>query len=303
MIRRWGRAACLAIVMNACSLGFDGEQYQGSGGGSDGPCPADALHAPAVPDGWQGPVQIATAPDEAALPSCPFISSLVHADLTGASDCACTCGVDPASKCSAYTNLYPDGANCGGVTQGVSLPAETCHSINTFGLDSGEVVWQPMGDPCVAMGLAQPTPAEWSMHTLLCAASATPMGDGSVCATPLSGFDPLICIYADGEGECPSEFPMRHQHYKNYRDERSCTPCSCSGGACGGDVVVTPGDSNCSPMNTITIPPEECKLVSGLSSMPSAIYVAEATGTCAATGGEVTGEVTPSEPLVVCCTS
>jgi hypothetical protein len=139
-------------------------------------------------------------------------------------------------------------------------------------------------------------------------------GGKEVCApfanSSLPGFS--TCVFRDVgvDKECPKDYPERHVFYDDFDDTRACTECTCNppqGSQCTAVASIFK-DAACSvPIPLITgitadaepfcyNPPPGSALGSKTVSAPT--YTP---GSCAPTGGELTGAVSLLGEAVFCC--
>jgi hypothetical protein len=132
-----------------------------------------------------------------------------------------------------------------------------------------------------------------------------------VCAPArTSGF--AWCIRASGDVPCPegaASFSVHHTFYDGAADTRGCSPCGCAppeGGVCSGSVSLYEDAACASAIDDVAVAstgpvcldvqppgtPLESVRVSALTYQP---------GTCAPTGGDPTGSITPEGPTTFCC--
>lgn len=109
------------------------------------------------------------------------------------------------------------------------------------------------------------------------------------------------CIFQAGDQECPADYPTKHLRFADLEDTRSCSSCSGPdvGSSCG---TVTygyydgPQGPSCTQTNVTA---------SGCMAKPAASiaaeYVVPASLPCSASGAELSGEVTETDPTTFCC--
>ena len=119
-----------------------------------------------------------------------------------------------------------------------------------------------------------------------------------------------LCIYREGDRECPAAWPNRRVFHETFDDSPVCTHCECSdpvGGRCSGRVsVYQDGACSSSVFENIfmtSVDPARCIDMSagialGSKKMSDVTYEP---GSCTPSGGEPLGEPVPLEPSTFCC--
>jgi hypothetical protein len=129
-------------------------------------------------------------------------------------------------------------------------------------------------------------------------------GQECVPAAP-GGFETHFCVTKAGSNSCPAGFPTQHLYYADVSDNRACGPCSCdppTGVDCNANGRVTTWGNNMCTANQ----------GASASPLPSGCMTASAThglgftttptgGSCAPTGGQPTGSVSPQTITTICC--
>lgn len=237
----------------------------------DPECGVGATCGVVAPDGWFGPTTWARVAGNGALPDCPEgYPELGPTVLEGYNDpgpavCGCTCEVDVAAACISYTYDYGD-ASCS-LYQNFLQFSEECHD---FTVTAGTYFYMyQQGQPyCQAMKTEELPEVQWDASVRSCKLEDLPTtcgdGDEGVCTpTPVEGFEPSLCIYAQGDLECPAgPYATKHAYYSGAEDTRDCTNCTCGMGsatcsgsmhvfdavACGGNQVAdVPSTGVCTP--------------------------------------------------------
>jgi hypothetical protein len=113
------------------------------------------------------------------------------------------------------------------------------------------------------------------------------------------GFEEGLCIYRDGEHECPAESPYSERRvlHSSLIDNRECSTCQCEApsGTCTGKLLLQESCSNPSFSTELSYcgtKPETTatRVVYDVDPLP-----------CTAQGGEMTGNAEPSNPITICC--
>lgn len=297
---------------------------------------------PISPAGWSEPLLLwhGAEGDEPECPSwAPAFFRQGRADLMWSpTTClACECAA-PTGTCAPPTKIAASSKNCyatgatstyfdppsawaGECTQANAIPAGVlcngapCVESVTMGplvLTEGGCapsITIPPGPP--------PGPSDsptWSTSVLECGASHGGVcgSPGEICAPdlppPPQGFQ--VCIAAGGDHECFDQYPNRFVTYRDFKDERACTPCTCgapTGSVCTGAISIY-GDNACGAQPPVLVLSvwsngEKCgDTLSGAglaSKMASPLtYTA---GMCDPGGGEPTGSLQLIDPKTYCC--
>jgi hypothetical protein len=158
--------------------------------------------------------------------------------------------------------------------------------------------------------VTQPPPT-WATFAKGC--HGTPLSEpcrstGQICALTADGF--LQCLHKSGVLECPEFWPEQHIFYDEYKDTRSCSPCSCGepvGSTCTTEISVY-SNSTCSGTPLLHVP-QGAKQTECYNLWPPgpALKSKKATpptyhpGTCEPIGGEPVGGVVALNPRTYCC--
>jgi hypothetical protein len=119
-----------------------------------------------------------------------------------------------------------------------------------------------------------------------------------------------LCLYREGERDCPPGWPIQHVFYEDVDDSAVCTPCTCTdpmGGVCSGLISVYQ-DGGCSaPLFEnyfmTSNDPATCLGVSVGAALgsKSVTDVSYQPGSCAPSGGDPAGDPIPLQPSTFCC--
>lgn len=276
-----------------------------------------------IPEGWSGPVARILANGSETPPDCGgvwneeagLLFSGVHAP---AAACDCQCSAQPGN-CSTSATLYmqPEGSpNCLILPERnytfppATQPATGAASGRRWRVSSGGV--EP--GSCLGESSPQLLPETTTGNVRLCNLSqtnTTQCADGSICAPPaIAPFLDEVCIWRDGDRECPAQYPDKLTYYREVDDSRGCTGCSCtmSGTAtCQGRRATLILPQNIA----VHVPPGECVLHTGASAAALAAPVqlqftpgTPSTPTCTLSNPSTpTGQVQGTGARTVCCAS
>ena len=277
--------------------------------------------APAAPAGWQGPVLASlTSGGGGDAVQCP---SDWPERMTGGSEPSagqascfpCLCESPHGATCGLPTTTVFDPGNCspgGEIDVFIPLVADDCQDL--IGMNVAD---SAIGDPipvtggvCDATGGgASFTPAQWAVDFVACIGTSTGGGcnSGSVCVPrPQEPFASSHCIVRDGDVPCPSGvYGSKYTFYASLVDERGCTSCSCGspmGQSCGGMSYLYETNGCMPGSDSPVFHDGSCANVNGAR---SARYVPDGLGPlggmCTPAGGQPIGQVTPTEPITLCC--
>lgn len=290
-----------------------------TGGDDDGPCSGACIPEPTAPDGWQGPVRLASGDGDKA-PTCTGawrdLQALGYDGIEGAAaECSCSC--DSSSvQCPEAIELERrsyTGANC---TAGAVLEVHTlepgCNGISEYNANAWVLrTPEPEGE-CVAIaGEAVPELAFGQAHAL-CGPSEGATGTcdaGEACLAALPDDDAPMCIWQAGDLECPADgYTARHLFDTSYSDSRGCTECSCGAleASCEvGDLTAYPYSSMCvAGAVQVSLSDEDCAISgAGIGSVdyPLGAIPNLVGGTCDPTESVPTGALEVTGHITVCC--
>jgi hypothetical protein len=309
----------------------------GSGGAAStatGPLCAGEC-APLGPAEWLGPALVWVGkPGEA--PECPasapVAGDLGFADPSASTLCgACECD-PPQGSCALSTTWTAASAPCPGESAGTThtsfdAPAgwsggctakspvaagQKCNGVNC--VQSLTIAPLTLVESACGVSAGTPPPtlpvitwgsAARSCHGVTAGTCAAP---SELCA-PAAEAGYLRCLARDGDHACPAPYTDDHRFFTGVDDTRACSPCACGaplGSTCAA-LVTAYADGACSaPIASVTVDttkpacvdilPSGAALGSKLAQEP--LYGA---GACAASGGEPTGAVVPTNPITICC--
>jgi len=290
---------------------------------ADPQCVPDHECVPRAPTDWVGYSRVARSayPYMGPVLTCSDGSApQVYFDTPGnETQCsACSCGdVTDASCTYPALSCWFNTSNCTGGDNFAASPTDAnCYQFGNSNTCNGSCSnsqvcavtqdSQVSGTPsCVASGGAATVGPMWSNENALCNHVAGGGCDADSVCVPIAPapFDSTACITRDGEQSCPLEYPVEIQAYASAIDTRDCSGCACdpSSVSCTGASIVV-YDSNSCGGNQATI--AECTSVQSLIDNDAASFIATSgslDGGCTPSGGTPTGEVTPDEPVTICC--
>ncbi len=258
------------------------------------------------PTGWDGPVALTRDKE-----SCggaygrEVIAGLTDLDGPPAS-CGCECGPAAGATCAVTVQRY---ASAGCVTEfgtPISLTADACATIFAMAAASWRASSTATPGSCPAIDLiAHPEIA--ALNRRLCATEAsTDCPDEAWCAAaPSASFEPRICVYDEGDVECPvPDYPYKVLLFtEGIDDQRGCdAPCACSTPAptCQGYVNGYQG-TTCGTVQDATLVDTctEGYADSNQSLRYTAMGLVE--GNCAPLPRSPNGQVVGLGALTVCC--
>ena len=262
------------------------------------------------PDGWAGPVVLATWEPAGASVSCPddWVSlggGGLGVDAPDA-QCQCECSAVPG-RCEASFVYYADS----GCSQSVHSGDADGDCAGRFEDDAHPwviVTSAAVGSSCEASGLPELEPAAFEWDAIGCEPPALGECETGTCMPSVpAGFGDRYCIVADGAHECP-EGPFTRQQvvHASISDERTCSDCKCSMAAppvCGGaldehtDVLCLNGVGNVAADGTCRASNIANEATFGVEyNAPAPAF------TCAAAPSVPIGEALGLDPVTYCCT-
>ena len=330
--------ACFDAGAGGGSNGDAGDPGDASADGPIENCPGQCLFYP--PSGWDKPSLLWMGPETEAPPcptDAPDLTDTGYIDLDASNGCtACACA-PPTGACTLPAALTASSTTCSGADAGANhTPFDPPagwdgHCTANDAILAGALCSGPPSGPCVRSltiapptldeegctpGTATPIPSPPSWKTVARECRGAPFGDcgsdGLLCA-PLSAPGFLVCVFHDGDQDCPGPglgpYQERHIVYKSYDDTRSCSPCTCdppAGSTCTEQLsLYADGECGTNPSYVLTIDssgPACFDLVPGaalgskLAGQPT--YIG---GACAPSGGSPQGGVSPTDAVTFCC--
>lgn len=275
-----------------------------------------------VPQGWQGPVAIASLAGDTA-PGCsgdypgPAFVAYETLDVPNGM-CACECGEPQGTSCAStldvsYGNTLLD---CEAGT--VPSVGPSCTVIDPVPVDTDNRYWKaiptgPSGGSCTPTLTPVLGAPSWETAYSGCEGglSQEPCEDPEdLCMTPPT--EPLaeaICIWQDGDVDCPEgDYGVKTLLHGDYEDSRDCEACMCGDptGTCTVPVVRMHAQDTCACITSACDFGTSCTLtpfdsaIYGLELItPSTVHEAY----CEPSDPQVIGDAAATEPRTLCCTA
>lgn len=296
----------------------DGGTDDGPGAtGDDGPlCPGTRECVPQAPEGWSGPGAMTEALSHEPRPECPanFPEPLVEANSglpTAPAACECDCMPSENAECATEAQLTAySSADCAGSATVINVQANAC--LGAGNIAGGSSYRLPEIDvvsgTCAPIDIVDTPAAVFDSAVTICGgAQLDPNGCGNteLCA-PKPSNGAQVCIWREGEDECPESYPNGTMLYRDLEDTRGCEPCSCgtaqgscedahvrisqrlTSNLCAALLMEVPADGSCT--GTLAAEPDGALLGLGTP-----------TASCPPSEGVATGEVAGVDPITVCC--
>jgi hypothetical protein len=283
-------------------------------------CGTGNVCAPEVPAGWAGPVVWAETATEDPQPACPeaYAELAFNAfdDLQAPpAECTCECGEPSGVNCAAISlELHGSDSSCIGAPDD-TFTISASGACNNGPASSGGRYWE-VADPgisggeCSVMDSVRVPAAGFGETSTVCTGASV---DGGECAgsdtcvpVPPKGFEPRLCIWQQGDVECPAGgYEDRFVRHAEFSDDRNCTTCTCGDpeGDCAGTVRLWTSGS-CSPTSAGNISiGAGCTVSVGSTQGASAVNLTVEDASCAPSGGVPSGEAEPDDPYTLCCMS
>ncbi len=271
----------------------------GSGGSSGGACGSGSVCVPTFPFGWVGPIAVSRG----GASGCPTGYATAQGDIfanlqPGAVTCGCdTCEVDPQSfECHLQMsdgNLFIPPS-----WEGLDGAEEECASPPR---DDELLTLVPVAT-CSARTVETRTVSTWGSVEKTCGgAASTGSCAGGSCYPGAGSFE--VCIAQDGDHLCPSGFGARAVYYTSFSDTRVCSACSCdlqADQACEMNIEIC-HLGGIDPLQLHSYGQTEVQLSNDAPGVTILDWSAVDIGNCDAYGGAVTGAITPTNPVTVCC--
>lgn len=296
-----------------CTNGVD-DDADGAVDCEDEKCSPYFACVPAVPAGWQGPVALWEGEGDA--PSCnragyyPTGQGSLPTRLlepAEASVCPeCTCTPISDAGCNQASVAYYASDDCGGAAVTVAA-SDTCEPISV----AAPALSARLSAP-VAAGACEPVETGPSTSPPVKLAAARSCGEPSLeglgcseealcLARPLMPFLASVCVFSDGDLDCPGAFPDRREtFYRVNSDGRTCRPCRCGVPSCVGDATESADDSSCSDPTRLS--PGTCTSVAADDNETRSVhYDAAAPATCQPGLTGPVGEYALQDPITFCC--
>lgn len=208
-------------------------------------CPEPTECVPAPPPGWSGPVAVQFSEDMEPEPTCPPLTTeLRHGGRNPAAACSCDDCNGEDVQCDVQLEWGANGF-CDAVSEWMD-----CQPF--MGVDEGQFWFSILAEPVAGTACTAPQPSDPQFRTraVLCEPQAGSCDDGGTChAGP-------VCIWQEGEHECPGVFGQPTVLYRGVEGEDlACDTCNCGAGStfcedatisvyadpvCGGEPLAEP---------------------------------------------------------------
>lgn len=291
------------------ATGTGGAAVSSSGsGGSPDTCPG--LCAPPVPSGWVGPVAAYVGPAPAG--DCGAMGQVLAAKsgaITADASCAaCSCGNPVGASCGLPTVTFYNSAGCAGASDTVAITSNNaCKpvvvTLPDFAMSARYTTVPATKGTCTpAGGALQADPVTVANDVLLCNVDVvgTCAGDETCVSTPPASYEQGACVHRQGEHACPAAYPHQFEVFTATVDTRACSGCMCgqSTPTCTGTLSLY-GTSSCVGAVTATLTQGIC--TTNTPGSMKWVAGAFAAGSCAPSGGQLSGGVEPGGQVTVCC--
>jgi hypothetical protein len=286
-------------------------------------CPT-ATHAcvAPVPSGWSGPVVGTQAASSAPLAECPanFATEAkrVFEDLVAQGSCACECPGVPANVlCSNASIEAREGTStfaCNELCQGacsLSLPPGGICTSGGSDINDAPALRISLGRVSNSGSCSPPLEsndfeAQFARQERYCSGEvlAASCPDEGLCL-PTESDEPFasLCIFQEGDHECPAAYPEKALRFEGFDDTRTCSSCACTGPAvnssCGGTVSIGQAGTSAACLEQ-DITTNGC-IAHNPGTPVGARYAPAAEFTCSPSGAELSGEATAVDPVTFCC--
>lgn len=282
----------------------------GGGGTTNVVCP-DEVCERHLPADWSGPTLVSVS--EAGPLSCDESSASPNAELTLVDDidgepatCSCTCGDPVGIDCnnSPITVTTFTNDTCTNQHRTGSGVLGQCIDLCCGGLWGyyDPAVADVSNASCPPEAVVDIAEVSWGRDLIGCGPVPRRACGDEDCFEPS---DATLCIYRQGDHTCPAgPFSDKTLWHAGFDDSRACEPCACSPVTAQCNEVVegyaVPDCNNV--LEDFMMPAPVCDRAPGDWDGAEILSV-NPTGTCTPSGGVATGEVTPTTPTTVCCTT
>lgn len=285
-----------------------------------------------APEGWNGPVEMATGPADAPLVACADPSDAAaitaFADLSAPPAlCGCDCGTPQGAECDAVTTIayYPNPLT--GPFAGMHPSNSNVNDCNYpgwwFDLEDVSLVeaagetpsrWiatapEVIGGSCSASAEVEIPVASFATRIQACGLVAERVDvceDDGICVPQSAApFEAPACIWQTGAQECPmdSEYSVRTVWSTDVDDDRGCSACGCG----------NPTDQSCDDATAYVwtgfssheiAADGVCRYIGDSGDVTAVSFSAgnPSGGTCQESGGDPQGGATATGPITTCCT-
>ncbi len=283
-------------------------------------CDGNFACVPAVPSGWEGPLEVYAGSSPPPACTTDFAQSVGAFDVlqAPAASCGCACGASPIT-CNPPTMAFYDSATCNATPVAcatIMLTPNVCETVDershctpATSLDITLVSGSSTMGNCPPQASRTVPPYSWGVQARGCASTIAPAqvdcSAGQICAPkPESGFDQKLCISHVGDVACPGGgYGLKHVFYTSVDDTRDCSACTCgppSGGSC--DFTVTGySSSNLSCAGGAISYGAGTKCAGVQQPGDFRLTIASTNGSCGPNTSSPTGTATPTGPVTVCC--
>lgn len=264
---------------------------------------------PSAPSGWEGPVSLddGNAACAGSYDQLAFTAG-TEPSAAAASCTPCSCSGD---SCSEFVDFVTsDAAQCGGTSCTTSFN-QNCAEISPAclqNLSSAYLKTQlPANSGCKpSEQKPQLEHAAWKTEVRACR-PAVVYGGGcptnQVCMPSASSDDAGLCIWREGEASCPEgRYSERHMYYREIKDTRACSECSCKSPGCDYHWRVYNSDDQSCTTPVLDLKNEgQCVQVNPSGGKLRVAAAISGGGSCEPAGGQPSGEVSADKPVTVCC--
>lgn len=277
--------------------GSGSDSGSGSSSGSDSSSACGGVCADQIPQGWEGPLEVATGASAStcsgswAGPATTLSSGLSAQPAV----CGCSCG--PPTDVSCSISVTPGDASCTAIGASSTYSAGSCVTTDYTSLLGSP---QASGGSCAPNPSTTLPPVTWSTAIQSCQPAAAAAGSctGSGVCLPTLDANFALCIQQAGDVPCPSgAYGSKLVAYEGVSDSRGCASCTCggaSGVSCGG-TWITYSSGSCSTSTG-------SNGLSGCEPGGAGAYSATTSGgSCVASTPQATGTATASGPITFCC--
>jgi len=294
-----------------CGNGIDDDR-DGRLDCDDADC-ANMRCSPMAPKDWQGPIVLhsgaAPADCSGSFPEEAFQGG---SEPSGAapSCSACSCS---GGGCAEFVDFVTGtSAMCGGDTCTTSFNG-SCGEITPACLQGSSSAYLetrlPKRSGCTASE-QKPTlePAAWKTSVRACGLAAVYNGGcpaDQLCtqAQQDAAAGLPLCIWREGEHDCPSGKYSEHQLlHRELDDTRGCSECSCKTPGCEYRWrVYNADDTGCTTPSLELKSEGQCVAVNASAGKLRVAAAISGDGSCVAEGGQSRGDVRGAKPVTVCC--
>lgn len=281
-------------------------------------CPDTHACVPLVPEDWMGPVALSEAFVDEGQPQCDaaFPEAMVEAndDVVAPPaycDCDCAPSQDAACETQVQVTSYQSDSACGLSSSSFLAAAGVCASVPAApaGTQYRVAPLEVVSGSCEPVDTMQLEEAAFERAFVACGgAELLDQGcaENTVCAPRPADASPL-CVWQEGEHECPETYPEQRISYRDIQDGRGCETCTCGDaeGLCDEAVVRLYSTRNstspagCLGLTAILSGDGSCG-TSG-SAAGALLVIGQPTAFCTPSPGTPTGEAVGIDPITVCC--